>query len=144
QPTFRQIDETAPESRDWLIHNRRRDGDDVPGFLKAHLRCCELRYVEESPEISFISSAKIFRGVLGKGLGNEHPRIVYQQVDSSEIEDSRVHYLLRYVVTSDIAVDQLQAVFARQHFRPRDISRVCYHVVARLEEPFRDSAANAS
>src|SRR5262245_23126671 len=108
QATFRQIDETARESRDRLIHNRRRDGNDVPRFLKAHLRCSKLRYVEESPEIRFISSAKVFGGIFGKGLGNEHPRIVYQQVDSSEIEDSRVHCLLRCVVTSDIALHQLQ------------------------------------
>jgi hypothetical protein len=56
----------------------------------------------------------------------------------------RIRNLLGYIVTSDIAVDQLQAVSGLQRVRPRDISRVCHHAVARVEEPFRDSAANAS
>src|SRR5216684_6502733 len=113
-------------------------------LLETHLRHRQLRYIKESPEVCFRGFAKVFGRVFGKGLGYEYSRIVYQQIDSSEIADGRIHYLLRYIVTCDIAVNKLQTISGLQCFGRCDISRVCSHAVPRLKKSFGDSAANAS
>src|SRR5216684_5012994 len=113
-------------------------------LLETHLRHRKLRNIKESPEVCFRGFAKVFGRVFCKGLGYEDSRIVYQQVDSSEIADSRIHHLLRYIGACDIAVNELQTISGRQSFGRCDISRVCNHAVPGLKKPFCDPAANAS
>jgi len=77
-----------------------------------------------------------------KGLGMKTPALFTSQVDSSEIADGRIHRLLRYIVTCDIAVNELQTISGLQRFGRRDISRVCNYAVPCLKKPFCDSAAD--
>jgi phosphoserine phosphatase RsbU/P len=58
----------------------------VPTLLKTHLQCGKLGYIKEAPEIRVIGSSEVFGRVFGKGLWYEDSSVIYQQVDSSEIE----------------------------------------------------------
>src|SRR5688500_3724455 len=106
----------------------------MPGLLLAHLNSRKLGHVKESRKIGGEHSFEVQTCVVSKGLGDEYPRVVYQEVYASKVALRDIDRVCSSLCQSDISVDQYQVVGAAENLRGRYGARVRNHPVALSEQ----------
>src|SRR5215469_5710865 len=78
---------------------------------------------------------KIFGAVLGKGLGNENARVVYQQIDSSKIVNCNTHNMFSRFLDTNVAVHQFQIGCVVERLGRRNVPGVRNQAIPLFDEP---------
>lgn len=93
---------------DWLIGERRRDGQNVSRFLFQHLFHRELGDVEESQQVGRDQGIEVFGRKVGERLGAEDSRIIHQHIDGFKVPHRGFGTFGGDPLPADIAIDENQ------------------------------------
>ena len=106
QSTLGQRGEHRRHAGDRLVHQARRDADDVTRSLLQHLRGGALGDVEEAIDVDPHHQGVVLARVLGERLREKDARVVDQGVDPAEALESLLHDPLSGGRVADIAGDR--------------------------------------